>query len=128
MDVSLFFLLGGGEGESEAPGRGEGLILLNILTRWVSRAGWGGGGTRGLEGVCGELGGVAKYFFRAEMPTKRRFSESGFKGKRVLERAPRRSGFSRRCLERPVGGYCPLGVCPISVIHWRGCDEHWQSS
>ena len=57
VDVSdIFFLLRGGEGESEAPGRGGGRFLLRI-------PGWGGvlpgegGGARGREGVCGEFGG-----------------------------------------------------------------------
>ena len=35
----------------------------------------------------------------------------GLKGKMVLRRVPRR-GVSRLCLERPVGEYKPLGVCP----------------
>ena len=40
------------------------------------------------------------------------------KGKRVLRRVIRRGSqkeVSRRCLERPVGEYDPLGMCPIEV-------------
>ena len=40
----------------------------------------------------------------------------GFTVKRVLRRVLRRGsekGVSRRCLERPLGEYAPLGVCPI---------------
>ena len=33
---------------------------------------------------------------------------------RVLGRGSEK-GVSRRCLERPLGGYTPLGVCPSEV-------------
>ena len=42
----------------------------------------------------------------------------GFTVKRVLRRVLRRGsekGVSRRCLERPLGEYAPLGVCPMNV-------------
>ena len=68
----LVFLLGEGEGESEAPGRGGFHFLLKIPGR-------GGGfqeGPRGREGVCGELGnlggggGRLNIVFGAETSTK----------------------------------------------------------
>ena len=42
-----------------------------------------------------------------------------FNPKRVLRRVLRRSsekGVSRRCLERPLGGYAPLGVRPMDSL------------
>ena len=68
MDVSeifYFFLLGEGQGEFEALGGGGGgdRFLIENPRRG---GGFPGGGPRGREGVCGELGnfgGGAKYCF-----------------------------------------------------------------
>ena len=67
----LFFLLGGGKGESEAPGGGWERFLMENPRRGVSWVG-GGGGPRGRESVCGEFcgGGGLSIFFGAEIPTK----------------------------------------------------------
>ena len=68
VDVSDFFFRRSEEGkeESEAPGRGGG----RFSTENPRRKGGLPGGGRGLEGVCGELGGGVNIFFGAEMPTK----------------------------------------------------------
>ena len=67
-----FFLLGGGERDPEEPG-GGGRFFLKIPRRGGLPGGWGRGGPKGWEGVCGEFGGGegAKYFFGAEIPTKK---------------------------------------------------------
>ena len=39
----------------------------------------------------------------------------GFTVKRVLRRGSEKGGESRRCLERPLGKYAPLGVRPTVV-------------
>ena len=61
----MFFCSGEGKGESEAPGSGGGRFFLLKIP-----GGGGGGGStrrvrgaRGWEGVDGEFGGGAKYFF-----------------------------------------------------------------
>ena len=55
----------------------------------------------------------------------------GFTVKRVLRRVLRsgsEKGFSRRCLERPLGEYAPLGVRPKLVLsHFRGLEILWGS-
>ena len=67
----------------------------------------------------------------------------GFTVKRVLRRVLRRGsekGVSRRCLERPLEEYAPLGVCPttskdrnapraISMAAWtiRHPSPSWES-
>ena len=56
-DILYFFLLGGGEGESEAPGSGWVRFLLKIPRAGRFSGDGGGGGARGLEGVCKEFGG-----------------------------------------------------------------------
>ena len=69
----IFFLLGGGEGGVQEPRRqGGGGFLIEIPRGGSPRTGEGGG-TRGREGVCGEMweGGL-NIFFRAETPTKLR--------------------------------------------------------
>ena len=53
-DIFYFFLLGGGEGGAEAPGRGGGTIFTENPRRGVSRPGWGGG----AEGPGGCLRGI----------------------------------------------------------------------
>ena len=55
----LFLCSGEGKGESEEPGGGGGDYLLKIPGRGVLPGGW----VRGGEGVCGDLGGGAKFFF-----------------------------------------------------------------
>ena len=68
-DIFYFFRSGEGKDESEAPGRGGGgrfLIENPKKGGGLLGGGGGGGGTRGLEGVCGELGGRGlNIFFRA---------------------------------------------------------------
>ena len=60
----LFFLRGGGKGESEAPGGGGGRFFIENPRRGGSPRRVGAGGARGQEGVCEKCGGGgAKYFF-----------------------------------------------------------------
>ena len=70
-DIFYFFLLGGGEGESEEPGMGGGVGFLLEIPR-ERGGGLPGEGPKGREGVCGGLGGIGglNIFFRAETPTK----------------------------------------------------------
>ena len=58
----IFFLLGEGKGESEAPGRGGVRIFIENPRRGCLRAGRGGGG-RGWKGDSGKLGGGGLNFF-----------------------------------------------------------------
>ena len=51
-DVSVFFCLGRGKGESEAPGGRGGSIFIEIPGGGLQE----GEGPMGREGVCGELG------------------------------------------------------------------------
>ena len=62
-DIFNFFLLGGGEGESEAPGGGGAFFLIENPTRGGGFP--GGKGPRGREGI-GEFwgGGGLNIFFR----------------------------------------------------------------
>ena len=56
-DIFYFFYSEEGKGESKAAGRGGG-----GKSQEGGSPGWVG--ERGREGVCGEFGGGAKYFFR----------------------------------------------------------------
>ena len=68
VDVSnifYFFLLGGGEGEYEAPGGGGGVrLFFENPRRGGLTGGWGPGGEGPGECLRGIGGGVLNFFFR----------------------------------------------------------------
>ena len=64
------FQLGGGEGESEAPGRGGGRILLENPRRGEGVLPGEGGSSEGLGGCRREILGGGTYCFLGQIPTQ----------------------------------------------------------